>query len=219
LGIAAQLILMNGPPLRLEPSCSALATSSLPVPLSPVISTVDGESATRSITANTPCISAESPTSPNRPRMSSAGGYSPAWGAARLAAAWPHRLVDDRADLLLLERLLDVVEGAGLDRLDRLADRAVGGDHDDGTCGWVRIAALRSTSMPSSRGIRRSVITTSTPSSAAIASAPSVAWTTSWPSRLQDRRPARAAGSARRRRPGSAGSVMSGARYRTGAAA
>jgi hypothetical protein len=44
--MAAQLILMNGPPLRLECSCSALATSSLPVPDSPVMSTVEGVSAT-----------------------------------------------------------------------------------------------------------------------------------------------------------------------------
>jgi hypothetical protein len=49
-GIAAQLSRRNVLPARGEPSCSALATSSLPVPLSPVISTVDGESATRSIT-------------------------------------------------------------------------------------------------------------------------------------------------------------------------
>ncbi len=41
------------------------------------------------------------------------------------------RLVDDHADLVLLERLLDVVERAGLDRLDGLTDRAVRRDHDD----------------------------------------------------------------------------------------
>ena len=34
-------------------------------------------------------------------------------------------------DLRLLERLLDVVEGAQLDRLDGAVDRAVRGDHDD----------------------------------------------------------------------------------------
>ncbi len=49
--MAAQLILMNGPPLRLEFSCSAWATSSLPVPDSPVMSTVDGVSATFSMIA------------------------------------------------------------------------------------------------------------------------------------------------------------------------
>ena len=48
--MAAQLILMNGPALRDELSCSARATSSLPVPDSPVMSTVDGVSATFSIT-------------------------------------------------------------------------------------------------------------------------------------------------------------------------
>ncbi len=45
--------------------------------------------------------------------------------------AWPIALSTISADRLLLERLLDVVEGAGLDRLDGLADRAVRGDHDD----------------------------------------------------------------------------------------
>src|SRR5688500_18993845 len=56
-----------------------------------------------------------------------------------------------------------------------------------GTCGALR-AAWRSTSMPSTVGMRRSVITTSTSGawwtpSIEIASAPSVAWITSWPSR------------------------------------
>ena len=39
-GIAAMLIATNGPVAALAESCSARATSSLPVPLSPVISTV-----------------------------------------------------------------------------------------------------------------------------------------------------------------------------------
>ena len=47
-GMAAQLTLMNGWSLRPECSWSARATSSLPVPLSPVMSTVVGVSATRS---------------------------------------------------------------------------------------------------------------------------------------------------------------------------
>ncbi len=49
--MAAQLILMNGPARREELSCSARATSSLPVPDSPVMSTVEGVSATFSTTA------------------------------------------------------------------------------------------------------------------------------------------------------------------------
>jgi hypothetical protein len=49
--MAAQLILMNGPPWRDEFSCSARAISSLPVPDSPVMSTVEGVFATFSTTA------------------------------------------------------------------------------------------------------------------------------------------------------------------------
>ena len=81
---------MNGSFLRLDCSCSALATSSLPVPLSPVMSTVDGVSATFSITAKIACISADWPTRPKRPRgLGSLGGYSVGCGASRFAAAWP----------------------------------------------------------------------------------------------------------------------------------
>ena len=49
-GMAAQLILMNGRSRRDDFSCRAVATSSLPVPLSPWISTVEGASATLAIT-------------------------------------------------------------------------------------------------------------------------------------------------------------------------
>ncbi len=47
--MAAQLILMKGLSRRLEAPCSAVAMSSLPVPLSPVMSTVEGVSATLSM--------------------------------------------------------------------------------------------------------------------------------------------------------------------------
>jgi hypothetical protein len=68
-GIAAQLILMKGPFLRLECSCSALATSSLPVPDSPVMSTVEGVSATLAMMPKMICISGLSPTRPKPPRV------------------------------------------------------------------------------------------------------------------------------------------------------
>jgi hypothetical protein len=48
-GIAAMLIATNGPERRLPKSCSARATSSLPVPLSPVISTVRSVPISRAI--------------------------------------------------------------------------------------------------------------------------------------------------------------------------
>ena len=49
--MAAQFTLMRGWVRRELPRCSAWATSSFPVPLSPVMSTVDGESATRAMTS------------------------------------------------------------------------------------------------------------------------------------------------------------------------
>jgi hypothetical protein len=49
--MAAQLTLMKGLSRRDEFSCSARATSSFPVPLSPLTNTVVGVSATRSSTA------------------------------------------------------------------------------------------------------------------------------------------------------------------------
>jgi hypothetical protein len=64
LGIAAQLILMNGPFRRDELLCSARAISSFPVPDSPVISTVEGVSATFSITAKICSSTGEWPMSP-----------------------------------------------------------------------------------------------------------------------------------------------------------
>ncbi len=54
--MAAQLILMSGLSRRDEPSWSAVATSSLPVPDSPVMSTVEGVSATLSMILKRSCI-------------------------------------------------------------------------------------------------------------------------------------------------------------------
>ena len=61
--IAAQLTGTNGRLLRLLWAWSARDTSSLPVPLSPTISTGAGESATRSISARSRCIGSLSPIS------------------------------------------------------------------------------------------------------------------------------------------------------------
>ena len=63
-GSAAQLTAMNGLPRRGERSCSALATSSLPVPLSPWISTVLETGAICSILTSTSWIGALSPDDP-----------------------------------------------------------------------------------------------------------------------------------------------------------
>ena len=60
-GTAAQLNATNGPVLRGPRWCTARATSSLPVPLSPVISTVASVSARRASIAYTSCITGLSP--------------------------------------------------------------------------------------------------------------------------------------------------------------
>jgi hypothetical protein len=65
-GSAAQLTAMKGLPRRGERSCSALATSSLPVPLSPWISTVLETGAICSILTSTSWIAALSPMMPVR---------------------------------------------------------------------------------------------------------------------------------------------------------
>jgi hypothetical protein len=77
--MAAQLIRMKGFSRRELPSWRAVATSSLPVPLSPVISTVDGVSATLSMIFRTSCIADDSPTS---------AGFPPSPRALRRAVSW-----------------------------------------------------------------------------------------------------------------------------------
>ena len=61
--IAAQLTATNGPRCRALRWCSACATSSLPVPLSPRISTVRSVSATFWIVSKTPRIAVPEPIS------------------------------------------------------------------------------------------------------------------------------------------------------------
>ena len=62
-GMAAQLMATNGPRARGESSCSVRATSSFPVPLSPVISTGAGVGAASSTRRYTSCIALLVPTS------------------------------------------------------------------------------------------------------------------------------------------------------------
>ncbi len=63
-GMAPQLIGINGPFLRKLASWMARATSSLPVPLSPVIKIGTSETATFRIVAKTACISGHCPSIP-----------------------------------------------------------------------------------------------------------------------------------------------------------
>ena len=60
-GSAAQLILTSGPSTRGLWACTALAASSLPVPLSPTMSTLASEPATDSSISNTRFMAGEEP--------------------------------------------------------------------------------------------------------------------------------------------------------------
>ena len=82
--MAAQLIRMNGLSRRELPSWSAVAMSSFPVPLSPVMRTVEGVSATLSMIRSTSCIWGDSPTSAGRPRLAAGVAAGRLVGADRL---------------------------------------------------------------------------------------------------------------------------------------
>ena len=130
-GIAAVLIATNGPRARGLCRCSARATSSLPVPDSPVISTVAFDCDRRPIARNTSCIAGAWP---------SISGVSAADGAAacrrrRLGA----RAADQRERVVDVERLRQVLERAALERRHRAVEVRVRG-HDDHR--HVRIALL-----------------------------------------------------------------------------
>src|SRR5262245_40960732 len=61
-GIAAQLTLTKGPAARRDQAWMARARSSLPVPVSPLTSTVDSVAATFRVRASSPCTASEAPT-------------------------------------------------------------------------------------------------------------------------------------------------------------
>ena len=82
LGMAEVFSAMNGLAARGECSCSARATSSLPVPDSPVISTVTLERDSRPMARNTCCIAAARPSS-----SGIGGGLPPSAGGRRRRCA------------------------------------------------------------------------------------------------------------------------------------
>ena len=109
----------------------ARATSSLPVPLSPRISTVlrPGRDA-----GDRSCRPRPSPASGRRCRPVAPRRHRER--RARLALA-PEHAAHGGADLLDVHRLADVVDGAGADRLDGGVDRAERGHDDDRQLGRV----------------------------------------------------------------------------------
>ena len=126
-GMALQLMAMNGPFLCGLRRCSARATISLPVPLSPRISTGAVVGATLRMKVNTACIGALAPS------MSSndLGPLRLLHGAVFLLelghvdAALQHQL-----ELVHLHRLAEEIVGAGADRAQRVLPFALARDDD-----------------------------------------------------------------------------------------
>ena len=147
--MALQLTGTNGIAPRALTSWIARATSSLPVPDSPATSTGAMLRATFSTSSRTFCIAIDWPAmraergAHRRRRRRRGGARRPRRrGDAmlrrqagridrrRAAAAAAERRGDDAAELLQVDRLGQVVVGAGLERVDGVLGRAVGGDDD-----------------------------------------------------------------------------------------
>src|SRR5213594_4002376 len=115
-GMALQLTGTKGPLDRPDWRWIAAATSSLPVPLSPSISTGESESATVATTSFTRVMPGEPP--PQRVHL-----------AAQEALL--EDLLHEVLQLVQVQRLDEVVVGPRLQRLDRRLDHRVAGHHDD----------------------------------------------------------------------------------------
>ena len=128
---AAQLSGTNGLFLRGLLMWMALATSSLPVPLSPVISTVAYVGAIWRSLATTACMAGELPMTPSKPNFSLSCRCSSM--LERCKPSRLRRLVGDRSQLVDIERFGQISRGPGLHGGDGRLDRAMAGeDHDFG---------------------------------------------------------------------------------------
>ena len=121
-----QFKLMSSVAARLLAAWTARATSSLPVPLSPVISTVSGVGATCAIRSRSVRMAALEPII--------SGGTAPLpcpCGRRVLPhhAAVPQGLAHEPFELIDVERFFDVIEGPVPHGLDGRRHRGVGGDH------------------------------------------------------------------------------------------
>ena len=116
---------------RGDTACSACATRLLPVPFSPVMSTLASDGPTRAITSSTGRMAGDSASSGERPSAMQrlVGQLEPA--AAAEGAAELDLRAHDGQQPLVVPRLLDEVAGAAAHRLDRDVDRAPGRHHDD----------------------------------------------------------------------------------------
>ena len=129
-GIAAQLTATKGPLLRALRLWRALATSSLPVPLSPVTSTVVSVSATRATSSHVAVIAGL------LPRISSKRIVSPTACLRRLTSfpegAVSQRPLDREREIVDVERLRHEIVCARAYGRDGGVGVRIGGGDDDG---------------------------------------------------------------------------------------
>ena len=121
-GMAAQLSLTNGPDARGLIAWTARAMSSLPVPVSPQMSTVQPVGAAAATAVEDLA---------QRGALSDDLGEATGPGRRELAAAG-QRLLHRLEEVLVGERLGEKLDGAGLHRPHRRRDVPVAGDEDDG---------------------------------------------------------------------------------------
>ena len=120
----------NGFDLRGLSECTVRATSSLPVPLSPVISTEAVLGETISMSRKTSCMRFEGPTS--EPRTSDVAQFAAADFQLALGTAQARGVLQDIAQPGGIDGLLDEVEGAALHGGDGGVDAALRGQQNDG---------------------------------------------------------------------------------------
>ena len=125
-GIAAQLTSTNGPARRWLSAWICRATSSLPVPFSPEISTRPLVGAAIAICSRSAAMTRLSPTMVER--AVDAGAQR---RVLHLEPALPQGVAHGEHGLFERQRLLDEVERAELRRAHGRLDAAVAGDHDD----------------------------------------------------------------------------------------
>ncbi len=150
-GIAAQLVATNGPWERGEPAWSALATSSLPVPVSPSTSTFDGADAMRSMRSRNRFIASLEPISACTPRLRS---WTSRRRSRRVVAAFSSTAASSAASNGLVRkskaprRIASTALAISPCAVSRITGRS--------GCSSCRVA---SSCIPSTPGMRRSVMT------------------------------------------------------------
>ncbi len=129
-GSALQLMGMKGANWRRLLKCSARATSSLPVPLSPRIRIVLSVSATRSIILKTSCIVGRiADQLVELVLLLQLFAQVNVFGNGVVVGKRP---LDAQAQIIDLEGLFQIIEGPLFHRVHRRFDGGVGGDDDDG---------------------------------------------------------------------------------------